>query len=256
MFKKIIVIVIAALLPVIVVANIACAQMQQAVESIYKNNEFFVIYQFASLKPVNDFLQNLPDSGFSAYNDNVIYYGISSKNTIGDNFYWGITGATTLGGLDALEPNLLSREKAQGGSGTNNLAELSMMFTEVTFDYQFVKLGGFYVTGGCGIGFGGARLTIFGNDGTATESGKNGRFGMISMLIDPKFGAGYNFEGQAGSGIILSLNGGFNCFPNCSAGWWKEAGSIGASPKPFDMNGWYINFNVGIPTEEIPNPNK
>ena len=241
MFKKVMLVCMAALLSLMIVSNVSYAQAQNTVMPINAKGGGFVIFQFTNLKPINDFLQNLsPSPGFGAYPDNIPYYGASFKGRVGENFSFGCQLATTLGGLDVMEPNFLVRERQQGGSA-NNLSELNMMFAEGTINYQFVRAGGFYIDGGCGIGFGGSRLTIFGDKW-------NGRFGMLSTLISPKFDVGYICEGcgKESASIMLSLKGGFNYFPNCANGWWKEAGNIASLPGVFDMSGWYIGFGVGV----------
>ena len=202
-------------------------------------NEFFAMGRFISLKPVNDFLAN---NGFGSLGDNPMMYGVITKNKAGDKVYWGLAAGTTIGEgiFNILAPNLIERNLSRTDTGTSR-AEFNMMFAEGVFEYEIVKLSGFSVAAGMGIGFGGASVTIIGDNG--------GRYRKLSFLINPIASAKYHFFEESGGGVIVSVTASYDYYPNIY--WWPaEAGTL-QPPDTFDMTGLSVWVSVGIPVIEV-----
>jgi len=238
--RKIMVVAVAALL-LLVPAAVIAQEWTEVKDEKVTVNEFFAMGRFISLKPVNDFLAN---NGFGSLGDNPMMYGVTTKNKAGDKVYWGLSAGTTIGEgiFNILAPNLIERNISRIGTDTvTNRAEFNMMFAKGIFEYEIVKLGGFSVAAGMGIGFGGASITVIGDNG--------GRYRKLSFLVNPVASAKYHFFEESGGGVIVSFTASYDYYPNIY--WWPaEAGTL-PQPDAFDMTGASVWVSVGIPVTEI-----
>lgn len=227
---------------ILLLPGIVLAQWNEVGETRIKHNEFFVMGRLVRMESVNKFLES-QGLGYTTLGENLMLYGICTKNKVGERLFWGLTTGTTIGEgiFDMLAPNLLKRNIERLGTDTSNKAEFTMMFVESIVEYQFLKLGGFSVSAGGGLGFGGAVLTLLGE--------KSGRFRILSSVINPICSVSYHFFEETGGGIIMTMTLSYDYFPNST--WLREAGVLD-HPEKFDMSGPSLWINIGVPMTEVP----
>lgn len=232
MVKKMVVMAGIMLLP-----GIVFAQPRGIEELQIKHTEFSVAANFINMEPINAYIASY---GFPSFGSMPLLFGFAQKNKVDEKTYWGIRFITTLSGLEMLAPNFLKREiVSASGSGTSK-AEMSITMGEFSLEYELLKLGGFSVNVGAGIGFGGTKLTLL----EAPSSGKSGKFWAVSFLLKPQARACYYFFEESGMGFIVALNAAYNYLP--VTGWNKEAGSLDCPP-PFDLSGASVDLSISFP---------